>query len=636
MSDWWLNGFLFPEPVIPSDFSPSFWTLYALTTMTPQRFERLLRACEVDEQARVSLLAYLTHNNLAFQPWVEDRLEAILSPITRLPPEILIEIFRLVAELDPPWCFFPLGDEDEDEDDDEDEFHSMGWLSLSQVNRRWRYLCLSTPDLWASHITLHPNVTELFLERAGHRAPLTIHIEPDNPLAVDADFALLVATKLIGRLRKLVWCTPDAPILRTLLDSLQGGSDLSSLDRLLVEKRGDREADLFRQNYGVGPIDLPNATSVGFQDCFIPFSAPRLVYLNLSLVAISCAHLFDTLKRSPGLKSLELEGCIFSEDVTGCAVVSLPKLRSFIFTGYGDEETPIFVYSAIIAHLLLPASATLLIDLNDQPGHPEEFDPFVPTVLSLWREDPPSGLRVISLNLKHCNHQSAQIEFFSGISHDHAKPHYEHWAEDFWQAKRRAEFRIKSAPNDLVRAIHTRLPIRAELATIVYLSADVDQFDLEGWIRIFQALPNLRTLQLIRRADDESDEGGSEGEAMGAARPAESVGAFTALASPLAIAVPSAPGTSNTSSPAPAALPLPYLNTLWLTRYGEEHGIHDQFILKHLAAAVKKRAELRAPALTSLRLDIVDEPKEEEGEQGGWGDKCVLSGLVESVRWRGC
>ncbi|VDB86388.1 unnamed protein product [Peniophora sp. CBMAI 1063] len=621
MSDWWLNGFLYPEPVIPSDFSPSFWILHALTTVTPQRFEQLLRACEIDEQARANLLAYLTHNNLAFQPWVEARLEAILSPVTRLPPEILIEIFRLVAELAPPWCAFP------EEDEDEDEVHCMGWISLSQVNRRWRYLCLSMADLWALHITLHPDVTALFLERAGHGAPLTIQVERNNPLAFDADFACLVSTKLIERLTRLVWCTPDAPIVRMLLDALQRESALSSLNFLHVEKLGDREDDLFRQIYGVGPIDLPNATNIGFQDCFIPFNAPRLVSLDLSMLQISCAHLFDSLRRCPALKWLELEGCIFSGDLTdtSCAVVSLPNLRSFTFTGFADEDTPLGIYSYIIAHLLLPASAFLFINLNDQPGDPEEFDHFVPAVRSIWREDPPSGLWI----LRCSRPDGATFEFFSGISHDHAKPRYEHPAEDFWKSKRRAQFRIRGSANNLARAIHTRLDIRAELAAIQYLSAEMGAFDLEGWVRMFQALPNLRTLQLIRRVGNENDE------ATGAARPAGSVDVFTAFASPPAIAVASAHGTSNTPSPAPAAPPLPRLDTLWLTKYGDERGIHDRLILKHLTAAVRKRAELRAPALTSLRLDFVDEPKEEEGEAGRWGDKCVLSRLVESVRWRG-
>ncbi|VDB86392.1 unnamed protein product [Peniophora sp. CBMAI 1063] len=591
--------------------------------MTPQRFEQLLRACEVHAQARVNLWNYRVYNNLAFLPWVESRLEAILSPVTRLPPEILTEIFRLVAELDPPRCAFA-----------EDEGHSywyrsMGWISLSQVNRRWRYLCLGTPDLWAPYITLHPGVTELFLERAGHSTPLTIDIEPNNPLAFDADFARLVSTKLIERVRKLVWCTPDAPIIRMLLDALQGEASLTLLDFLHIEKRGSREEYLFRQNYGVGHIDLPNATDVGLHDCFVPFSAPRLVSLDLSMLPIACAHLFDTLRRCPNLEFLELVEGIFYGDLTGCAPVALPRLRCFEFIGFADEDTLPGVYSYILRQLILPASAFLSLDLNDRPGDPEEFDHFVPAVRSLWRADPPSGLKI-----GHRGHpDGALIEFFSGVSHDPTKPHYESWAADFWKAERRAEFRVADSANGLARAIHTGLDIRAELAAIVYLSAEMEAFDLEGWVRIFRALPNLRTLQLIRESvEDESDcdEGGSDGGEMGAARADEAVDVFTALGVPLAVAY----GSSDTSSASAAPL-LPRLNNLWLTQYGKEHGTHGRFVLKHLAAAVRKRAELRAPALTSLRLDLVDEPREEEGEAGGWGDKCVLSRLVESVRWRG-
>ncbi|KAJ6485556.1 hypothetical protein C8R45DRAFT_790001, partial [Mycena sanguinolenta] len=72
------------------------------------------------EEERLSLLAYRAQNR------------GILSPVRRIPPEILGDIFC--------WILPPV-------EHASHEAHNSPWL-LTNISSRWRAICIGTPSLW--------------------------------------------------------------------------------------------------------------------------------------------------------------------------------------------------------------------------------------------------------------------------------------------------------------------------------------------------------------------------------------------------------------------------------------------------------------------------------------------------------
>ncbi|KAJ7757446.1 hypothetical protein B0H16DRAFT_664592 [Mycena metata] len=85
----------------------------------PQRPEEQLVELR---RKRVSLLRYRARNR------------RILSPLRRLPPEVLAEIFAWTLPTDPK--------------NNSIQISQSPWL-LSHINRYWRTVCISTPSLWS-------------------------------------------------------------------------------------------------------------------------------------------------------------------------------------------------------------------------------------------------------------------------------------------------------------------------------------------------------------------------------------------------------------------------------------------------------------------------------------------------------
>ncbi|VDB86384.1 unnamed protein product [Peniophora sp. CBMAI 1063] len=581
--------------------------------MTPQRFERLMRDCEFDQGARSELQDYLLANDVSLPRYVVARVDVMLAPVNRLPSQILVRVFELVAEDDPPYRSFP------SKHTSHRPLHrSLGWLRITHVQGRWRYLCMNTPELWSFHIGRIPEATNFFLEWSGHSTLLDIHIESGNPLARYSDFDAIVSGHFIERLRDFVWYSPKPSSVRLFAAALWSSSKpLVGLHSLLLEYEGLRELDLFHQDPRYTPFTAPNATYMGFTRCFIPFTGPRVTHLDLNGVVISCIRLLDVLRGCPLLEFLDLMACIYTGDFTGCSITYLNKLQNINLTGFSDERSPSSVYKGIIEHLVMPTTASLHIDVNDEPGDSEEFDYIVPLVRSVWREDPPTGLKIVEFG--RARHRC--FELYTGVRSEPKNTHYEHPYENFAQACKRARFHVASS-KDLSRALLKKLPICTELAGIVYLSVDMAEFDLIGWTWMFLVLPNLQTLQSLCRKGSGADDSDDSAKTGNDAYRVPDI--FTALASPVASA-------TTSSRPSKPSATLPCLACLWLAKSATHwYEIDEHDLLKKLVSIVKTRAQLLAPTLWNIKLDVVGEPGEEDD---CYQDAQALSGLVENVAW---
>ncbi|KAI0044450.1 hypothetical protein FA95DRAFT_1597377 [Auriscalpium vulgare] len=139
-----------------------------------------------------------------------------LLPVARLPPEILRSIFTFCSDIDHPriegW-----------------RSTCIGWLTVTQICRRWRSVALEHPGLW-THVysSLGPVWADVFVERALGM-PLAVHFPRDPPESpFSPDWQLRFLAKNMSRTAYLDVdakfssysgsnaFTTDAPLLHTL------------------------------------------------------------------------------------------------------------------------------------------------------------------------------------------------------------------------------------------------------------------------------------------------------------------------------------------------------------------------------------------------------------------------------------
>jgi hypothetical protein len=90
-----------------------------------------------------------------------------LSITARLPPEILVTIFKFVVSNSYP--FYP-------------PVKKLGWINVTYVCALWRRVALECPSLWTTIPFTHPRWTEEMLARSK-MAPLTVvtNVHKNNP-----------------------------------------------------------------------------------------------------------------------------------------------------------------------------------------------------------------------------------------------------------------------------------------------------------------------------------------------------------------------------------------------------------------------------------------------------------------------
>ncbi|KAI0313975.1 hypothetical protein OF83DRAFT_485477, partial [Amylostereum chailletii] len=94
-------------------------------------------------------------------------------PVSRVPRELLMDIFSLVASFRIARDYFLTEDDDDDDDDDEEPISFLTTIAVSQVCREWRRVALECRPLWAAIPLQSTELTKLALERS-HNHPLLI------------------------------------------------------------------------------------------------------------------------------------------------------------------------------------------------------------------------------------------------------------------------------------------------------------------------------------------------------------------------------------------------------------------------------------------------------------------------------
>ncbi|KAH9927885.1 hypothetical protein B0H21DRAFT_123948 [Amylocystis lapponica] len=274
----------------------------------------------------------------------------IIRTVTRLPSELLVEIFRHVQG--------------------EGQFPRTSWIKVTHVCSHWRAVALTTPTLW-SNIDIGKNCSlfRAYLERSGD---VKVNISLSHKARHEATVSSLLSqhARRISRLqvtrqageRLLPFLHFPMPNLESLaLNMISGECTLESQD-------GDDESDEEHLDIFAPVSDsFPQLRFVSLQRVLIPWTSralTSLTHLELSNIrrgqVPSMGILLDILERCPDLEFLSLTHCgpVFPDDAAPSRTVSLPKLQHLHMTTI-PTEVP-----CVLARLVLPTSVSLELKLD--------------------------------------------------------------------------------------------------------------------------------------------------------------------------------------------------------------------------------------------------------------------------------
>ncbi|KZV62998.1 hypothetical protein PENSPDRAFT_692030 [Peniophora sp. CONT] len=284
---------------------------------------------------------------------------AYTSPILRLSPEILSEVFTYVSMMEPATSA------------------SLGWIRLGHVGYHFRSVLLSIRELWADAVCHCPSFAREEILARARDYPLRLHLT-DKDHNVDSDRIDFMMSN-IGRARILMVEESNSAItLWTHKPEAVSGARLPHVKILHVDaqSRPSREIGWFSsRSYELEPIYAPQLRVVYLANAFVPFSPENLTSLTLhrsekSLNGIS-TNANDNLLPSPdtflgllnrchSVEFLDLEYMIPNLQSTPSLVdpahaIQLPALRNLVL----DAE--LYRIAALWPHLSLPPSVCLNI-----------------------------------------------------------------------------------------------------------------------------------------------------------------------------------------------------------------------------------------------------------------------------------
>ncbi|KAJ6477647.1 hypothetical protein C8R45DRAFT_363878 [Mycena sanguinolenta] len=270
--------------------------------------------------------------------------EAVLSPISRLPPEILAEIFvrcipASIRRLKP---------------------HI--WINIPKVCSLWRSVALGCPEFWSTLILLHPASTPGFLDRAKV-APLVIRGDLrklSNYSGIDEGFFAFLLDKL-SQLGTLELRSSGDRLADFLYDLEATSSTAPRLQRLKLVTNDDFDdlwlpGNLFRRSDAETKAGL---SSLHLDGCAFPWDSAwysHITHLHLEHIGFELGLTVETLlgilASSPLLQTLSLiRACLTTPD--DGFPVALPHLTALSIRSTDAS------CARVLKYLGIPSSATL-------------------------------------------------------------------------------------------------------------------------------------------------------------------------------------------------------------------------------------------------------------------------------------
>ncbi|KZV64577.1 hypothetical protein PENSPDRAFT_757168 [Peniophora sp. CONT] len=203
------------------------------------------------------------------------RLNRLQSAVHSLPPDLLHDVFALVAQDELP------------------NASSLGWVKLGHVCSRFREILLECHALWAQNVTAITHASEDFIQRAGE-TPITLNLATDEDEESNLFFTYMVQARCITVLHEessitLRGCLIEAHL--PLLEKLY----IDACPHLAIDGPRPASHELPDHNLGTTsstavPLIAPNLRSLHLRGIYVPFSPETLVQLKLEHIL---AEVFD-------------------------------------------------------------------------------------------------------------------------------------------------------------------------------------------------------------------------------------------------------------------------------------------------------------------------------------------------------
>ncbi|VDC02949.1 unnamed protein product [Peniophora sp. CBMAI 1063] len=190
---------------------------------------------------------------------------AYTSPILRLSPELVGEVFYHVARMEPT------------------DPTRLGWVRLGHVCHAFRAALLGMRTLWASAVChVSSRAFQEVLNRAGN-APITIYLK-DEDHTVNSDQVRFVSSNMTRARDITIEEYNHGTVLWTIEPRAVSGRAFSFLEELNVQAlhRPLRDFAWLRTDvYDIAPIYAPQLRRVRLINIFIPFPPHNLTSLSL-------------------------------------------------------------------------------------------------------------------------------------------------------------------------------------------------------------------------------------------------------------------------------------------------------------------------------------------------------------------
>ena len=286
--------------------------------------------------------------------------DSALSPILRLPPELLATIFVHCAR------------DYYDHHQNTDTF-VPSWVNVSYVCRHWRSVALGCPTLWAHHFVVSPRWTEELLVRS-RQAPLRIRAMLGHELTW---FSFVDEWMMhVERIQELILHLPDrnthqflsmlslrAPLLQTLKISIVG--DYTSPNQSFVLFGGDYPAlrilELSHYPVALSSLKLTGLTTLVLR--FVPIQfRPNMEEL---LAMLNCIQDLTHLDLHHALASV---AGLSSVAISTWQKINLPRLSRF------SIAAPLSTVIALLSWLNMPLRTEIALQCEYEVGSdPDDY-----------------------------------------------------------------------------------------------------------------------------------------------------------------------------------------------------------------------------------------------------------------------
>ena len=282
-----------------------------------------------------------------------------LSPISRLPPEVLCNIFSFIEDRSKSQARSP-----------------ESWTNFSRVSQYWRSLALSAPELWTNIPFIYPRWAEEMLTRSK-MAKLTLRVDLEYQSALSRVLdPIKTCLSQITRLEEINISDASGSVLEKIFQDLPKSAPqlhtfhiTSPQPRHLSGPDFTIDEDFFTDTERLRCVHLVRC-KINW-DSRLLTSLTRLT-LHHTLKDSSFIQFLHALQRMPALTELDLESSIpYDSKPSSYPLVDLPCLRVLrIMSGFD-------IVTTTLRHMTFPSTTALNLICHETQFNRINFSSFL-------------------------------------------------------------------------------------------------------------------------------------------------------------------------------------------------------------------------------------------------------------------